>query len=313
MSNSTSIRVAALAGALVLALIGPAALGQAPQAAPAPGPAAATATAPSTQPAEPLVSVGDRKILQSDVEQALAQANVPAYQRDQAKDNLLTQLTLRLLQIQYTKAKPVDAEILRKEVERVQADLALRQWMREETTREKLDAYVAKYPQFFDGTRVRFSQILIECPVYASTGDQVAKLQETDQLRKRITSGQLSFEEAAGTSSAHASKSVGGDMGVIEFINPARSDIDLAIAIAVFSTPRGEVSNIIRSARGFHLFKVTEIQPGDGIAKSWQDPKSGQTFEPQALAAAAIGATIENEIMQAAVNAKDCQVTNHVK
>jgi parvulin-like peptidyl-prolyl isomerase len=309
--------VALALGLGVLALFSPAVQGQAPAASrPAPitmTPPGATSQ-PATKPDEPVLAVGDRKVMRSELDSYLANSGAPAYQRDQLKDEAMTQAAFRLLSIEAVKDRPVDEDAFKKEMERVRADLALAKWFKDETTTQKLDDFLAKYPQFFDGTRVKFSQILIACPLYASTVDQKAKLQETKNLRQRISSGQLTFEEAATTYSAHDSKKAGGDMDWIEFINPSRADIDMVTAIAVFSTPKGQLApNVIRTSKGFHLIKVTDVQPGDGKAKNWQDPKTGQIVPPPALAGLAIRSVLQNEIMQSAINMSNCAVTNYTK
>lgn len=300
MSSRTSVVLALTVGLLLLALISPSILAQAP-AGGGPSLAAPGATSqPTTKPDEPILSVGERKLMRSELEGYLANSGAPAYQREQLRDAAMTEAAFRLLSIETVKDKPVDDEAFKKQMERVRADFALNKWFSDETTPDKLEAFVTKYPQFFDGTRVRFSQILIACPLYNSTTDQQAKLQEAESLRKRIGTGQLSFEEAATTYSAHESKSAGGDMDWIEFV-PTRQDVDLVITIAAFSTPKGQYSSVIRSSRGFHLLKVTDVEPKDGKAKNWQDPKTGQIVPPQTLANLAIRAKIQNEIMQAAL------------
>jgi hypothetical protein len=111
----------------------------------------------------------------------------------------------------------------------------------------------------YDGTEVRASQIFIKI----AGSDPANKAQEAEQklgrLRSEITSGKISFPDAARRYSEAPSAAKGGDVGYFPFRGPMPAEV----CRVAFSLKTGEVSQPFRTPFGVHLYTVTEIRPGN--------------------------------------------------
>jgi parvulin-like peptidyl-prolyl isomerase len=122
------------------------------------------------------------------------------------------------------------------------------------TLQEEFERHRAEY----DGTEVRASQIFIKVAPEDSPSkvkDAAAKLAA---LRAEITSGKISFAEAARKNSEAPSAEKGGDVGYFPFRGPMPAEV----CRVVFALKKGEVSQPFRTPFGVHLYTVTEIRPG---------------------------------------------------
>ena len=88
------------------------------------------------------------------------------------------------------------------------------------------------------------------------TGDDAAD--RLTAMREQITNGQRSFAEAAAESEDAASAASGGELGWL-----TREDLDPTLATAVFALPVDQLSEPVKSPYGWHLLRVTEIEPAE--------------------------------------------------
>jgi parvulin-like peptidyl-prolyl isomerase len=223
---------------------------------------------------------------------------------------MLEQGTMPLLAQAYAKAKnlPVDEEEFKKQAEELRANLSLAKFFADATTDDKVQAYMKEHPQFFDGTKVKASHILITCPAYTSTKDQQAAYAKLKGIRDDIEKGKITFADAAKKYSDDASKSGGGDLGIFDFVG----QMDPVFAYWAFSTKKDEMSPVIRTSYGWHIVMPTEIRAGDGKPKSWTNPQNAQqVVPPDAIAAQSIRANLSNQILLTAAN--ECPVVNHTE
>ncbi len=124
-------------------------------------------------------------------------------------------------------------------------------------TKDKIEAFVKANPDYFNGTTVRASHILVSCGMCASSADQAKAKAKIDGIAADIKAGKITFEDAAKKYSDCPSKEKGGDLGDFTF-----EKMDPPFAKASFAMKVGETSPIIRSSFGFHLIKLTGREQG---------------------------------------------------
>ena len=129
--------------------------------------------------------------------------------------------------------------------------------MKDACSKEKADAFVKDNPDYFNGTQVRASHILITCPEFASTQVQQDAVKKLEQISADIKAGKISFEDAAKKVSDCPSKEKGGDLDFFTYEKMVPS-----FAVAAFAAKKGEVTPVVRSKFGFHLIKVTDRKDG---------------------------------------------------
>lgn len=115
-----------------------------------------------------------------------------------------------------------------------------------------------------DGTERRVSHILLRPDVLPDEASLKALVDRAKQLREEITSGKISFEDAAAKYSAGPSRARGGDLGYI----PVSGLMVQNFSKAAFSLKPDEISQPVVSPFGVHLIKITDVKPG---TKTWQD------------------------------------------
>jgi parvulin-like peptidyl-prolyl isomerase len=111
---------------------------------------------------------------------------------------------------------------------------------------------------FFDGTTVRVSHIMMKV---SPTADDGARKEARDKLlaiRAHILAGKLDFADGAKRFSQTESAKNGGDLGFFQ----RKGDIEEPFAKAAFSMKVGEVSDVVQTEFGYHLLKVTERKEG---------------------------------------------------
>jgi peptidyl-prolyl cis-trans isomerase C len=119
----------------------------------------------------------------------------------------------------------------------------------------ELRAYFEAHRAEFDGTRVRVRQIVRP----GANPEQITAAETllTD-LKRDITAGTLTFEDAARKHSTAPSRAQGGDAGWVS----GRGELPEAVTLAALSLKAGELAGPLRSPFGVHLIQVTERQPG---------------------------------------------------
>lgn len=111
----------------------------------------------------------------------------------------------------------------------------------------------------FDGTEVRAAQIVKKLSPQLTSSDQEKSKQALVELRGKIVSKQLTFEDAAKQHSESPSAASGGDIGSFSY----RGSLPLELTQVAFRLKVGEISEPFQTSFGVHLIKVLEITPGD--------------------------------------------------
>jgi peptidyl-prolyl cis-trans isomerase C len=127
------------------------------------------------------------------------------------------------------------------------------------------DHVVKKYyddsRDFFEGTKVRASHIVLRLPSNASEADRARLRGKLEQMRDEIVAGKLDFAEAAKAHSQDPRASAGGDLGFF----PRKWMFDEDFARAAFSLRPDQVSGVVQTDFGMHLIKVTGREAGKGF------------------------------------------------
>jgi parvulin-like peptidyl-prolyl isomerase len=279
------------------------AFAQAPEAAPAAAAPAATSQ-PTSKPAlrAPVLmaTVGDKKIMSDKIDMILASApaDMDPARLDIIRQRLLGQLILQEVIHAYMakeKIECTDTELKtqKEEIAKIAAamqttpealmaskgvtedmlrdEVRFKKLMDAVTAQEKVDAFVKAHPDYFNGTSVTASHILVQVEPTASTEDQKAALKKINDIAKEIQDGKISFEDAAKKYSDCPSKEKGGDLGSFTFDKMVPPFAEVA-----FATPVGKTSDVLRSSFGYHIVKVTKREDGKGpVNEKAQDIAKG--------------------------------------
>ncbi|MDZ7897709.1 MAG: peptidylprolyl isomerase [Arcicella sp.] len=109
---------------------------------------------------------------------------------------------------------------------------------------------------------VRVAQIFITVPRNASPADTMMAYDEIKLLRQRITKGEPFEQIAKNYSQDPKSAEKGGDMGFIAVL-----ENNYAFESTAYKTSKGDISDIIKTEKGYHLIKVLEKRSSRGKVK----------------------------------------------
>jgi peptidyl-prolyl cis-trans isomerase D len=116
--------------------------------------------------------------------------------------------------------------------------------------------YQARKANYTTREQRRASHILVSVPKGASAEEEAKAREKAQALKRRLDAGE-SFEELARKDSDDpGSAAQGGDLGFF-----GRGMMDKPFEDAVFAMSVGEVSEPVRSSFGFHIIKLTGVQP----------------------------------------------------
>ncbi len=128
-------------------------------------------------------------------------------------------------------------------------------------TDENLQRFFQRHQRDFDGTTLRVAQILLKA---GPDADRQALRRRAEQIRQQITSGTLSFDEAARQFSEAPTSQSGGELGWIA----RREPMPEFFSQAAFALQEGQLSQPVESPFGVHLIRCLELKPGQ---KNWPD------------------------------------------
>ncbi len=128
------------------------------------------------------------------------------------------------------------------------------------------DADLRKYFEanrdFFDGTTVRLSHIVIRVSPTAPVAERAAAHEKLKAIRADLLAQRITFGDAAKKHSICPTAPKGGDLGII-----GRRDgvVEEAVAQAAFALKVGEISQPVETDYGVHLVRVAERKPGAAV------------------------------------------------
>jgi peptidyl-prolyl cis-trans isomerase C len=136
--------------------------------------------------------------------------------------------------------------------------LAWERFLAKYVTEPRLASSFEAHRREFDGTEVVASHILLRPAPGGDPQNVETLVQQAQAIREEITSGRISFEEAARKHSAGPSGKEGGRLGSI----PRRGVMDEAFSRAAFALEAGQISPPVKSPFGVHLIRCDTIKPG---------------------------------------------------
>jgi parvulin-like peptidyl-prolyl isomerase len=122
---------------------------------------------------------------------------------------------------------------------------------------DKLREYYRNHAENYLAPQVRVSQILIQVPAEAKPKDWETAKARIEKVLQRIKKGEQFEKMAALYSDDKATAHSGGDLGFF-----AKGEMIPTLEAIVFDIEVGQVTGVIQSSQGLHLFKVTDKKPG---------------------------------------------------
>ena len=226
-----------------------------------------TQTAPRQASGDILATVGDRIITLSEFQEGFnavpperRQGATVEEQKEKALEDLV-QMTLFSLE---SRAQKIDGEesIARTILNVTDSILAGEYYKREvlskaTVTEDEIKKYYDSHPdEFTDSGGVRGRHILIKVDPNASPEDWANAEAMARNLRKEIDNGADFAKLARKTSDDGRTKGKGGDFGYI-----TREKMPEGFPDIVFSLEAGELSDPVKSPKGYHIIKVETKQP----------------------------------------------------
>jgi peptidyl-prolyl cis-trans isomerase C len=158
----------------------------------------------------------------------------------------------------------ISEEILRSRIER---NNSIQQYIEKQfvskatvTDNDMVEYYQSHLDLFKQPLQIRVSHILIQTdPKWEAPRKQEARI-KIEQILKNLKKGQ-DFAATAKMQSDGPTKANGGDLGYITI-----GQLDKQFESTVFALDPGQISDIIETDYGFHLFKVTDKKPETVLA-----------------------------------------------
>lgn len=237
-----------------------------------------------------LVRVNDVVITEGELELLLISRGIPEELRPQVRERFLNRLVdRRLMQAYLAKRKAIanpqrlDLQVanIRKRIhesghdpdellsrlgltekdlrEELALSLAWQVQLHRMVSDERLREYFQKHRNQFDGTQLRARVILLKVDEEKSVEGQADAIKRLQEIRKEITSGQITFAEAAAKYSQAPSSRQGGDIGYFTY----RGKMPELFTRVVFDLKPGALSEPFNTPFGVQLAVVTEVKPGE--------------------------------------------------
>ena len=126
------------------------------------------------------------------------------------------------------------------------------------TEEELLASYNDQKDLYTKSERRKLSHILAAVSKDAAPDEVAAALSKINQAKARLEKGEDFVVVAKETSDDKVSGGQGGDLGVINL-----KDMDRAFEKAALDLSLGAVSEPVRTPFGYHIIKLTELEPGE--------------------------------------------------
>jgi parvulin-like peptidyl-prolyl isomerase len=144
---------------------------------------------------------------------------------------------------------------------RIRYQISLRklvQQIADEVTDEQIRAEFDAHPEYYDGSRIRISQIFVDTSNISHDPQKVEEAkQKIDKCYADVQGGK-EFKHVASDHSEGPAAARGGDRGWFE---RKASEADEELLSAAWDLKVGEYTEPIRGQRGWHVLKVTDREP----------------------------------------------------
>jgi peptidyl-prolyl cis-trans isomerase C len=330
---AATLAIVACAGAVVVAQTSAPASGPASTSAPATTSAPTSTSAPSATAGLPavLATVNGVPITAAQVQKIIdmiqTKQPIPAEQMGMACREIARQLVQQEVMVAFIDSKNLEVpeadlkeqkDLIAKEAategmsveqfmdvqglteQRMKTQVSLMKLIKALAAKDKIDAFLLAHPDYFNGTKLTASHILVLCQPFADSAEQAAAKAKIDQALADIQAGKMTFEEAAKKiSDDSASAAKGGDLGEFTF-----DKMVPPFAVAAFAAKVDEISPVIRTPFGFHILKVTKRTEG---TETYQDDVAGE------IARKALMLEIQNELFDYALNKCKIEIAPEMK
>jgi len=119
------------------------------------------------------------------------------------------------------------------------------------------DRYEKEKNRYISAEQRQASHILIKVGGKGGPDDQKAALAKADAIAKEAKGGKDFAELAKQSSEDLGSKNQGGDLGWLE-----KGTTDEAFEAALFAMNKGDISDPVLSAEGYHVIELRDVRPG---------------------------------------------------
>jgi peptidyl-prolyl cis-trans isomerase C len=134
------------------------------------------------------------------------------------------------------------------------------EYTKTQATDARLKEYMREHRDLFAGTQVRASHIMLKLESNASKEQKEKVKQRLGSIRKEIVGGQIAFAAAANKYSEDPANA-GGAGGDLDYFT-LKSGFVEEFAEAAFKLKKGEVSEPVETPFGLHLIQVTDRKEG---------------------------------------------------
>jgi peptidyl-prolyl cis-trans isomerase C len=111
---------------------------------------------------------------------------------------------------------------------------------------------------FFDGTVVKASHIVLRLSSTATEGERIAAREKLLRIRQEIVTKKIAFADAAKKYSDSETASRGGDLGFF----PRKGAVEEPFAKSAYAMEVNQISDVVPTDFGLHLILVTEKKTG---------------------------------------------------
>jgi len=123
---------------------------------------------------------------------------------------------------------------------------------------EEIQAEFDAHPEWYDGSRVRISQIFVNTSELVNNPKELEKAKERiEQLHRQVVEGK-DFDLLARDYTEGPGSGVSGDRG---WVVRKGADVDEPLLAAARPLKVGEITAPIQGARGWHILKVSDREP----------------------------------------------------
>jgi parvulin-like peptidyl-prolyl isomerase len=143
-------------------------------------------------------------------------------------------------------------------------NLTWEKYLAQYVTDARLQSHFKAHRREFDGTQLSVSHILLRPKADDDPKAMADLVNRAEAIRREITSGKLSFAEAAGRYSTGPSAKKEGRLG----LTARRGAMVESFSRAAFALEVGQVSQPVTTRFGVHLIRCNAIKPG---SKKWTE------------------------------------------
>lgn len=123
---------------------------------------------------------------------------------------------------------------------------------------ENIHNYYLQNKDFFDGTMVGVSMIIMRIPPGMSPTETAKIKSKMQDIRSQILMGKMDFASAAKSFSQDSSGPMGGNLGLI----PRKYALEEPLSSVAFKLTPGQISDVIETEFGIHILRVNERKDG---------------------------------------------------